>query len=149
MANQKISEMPAATVPLEGTELVAIVQEGVNRAAPASAFGGGGGGGDSIPIARAQSDQFGTLQPGAIGIDSIEWNCGFPGFYVVNFTEGFFSSPPIVIVTPFFTSGAARRSAEIQYQDQDEAEVQIYSNASGSGVDCGFNIVAIQGGETE
>lgn len=40
--NQKISESPAATLPLSGTELVAIVQGGLNKNAPASAFGMGG-----------------------------------------------------------------------------------------------------------
>lgn len=39
--NQKISESPAATLPLSGTELVAIVQGGLNKNAPASAFGMG------------------------------------------------------------------------------------------------------------
>jgi hypothetical protein len=38
MANQKISQLPAATTPLAGTELVPVVQGGETRRAPASAF---------------------------------------------------------------------------------------------------------------
>src|SRR5215831_16834094 len=45
MANAKISHLPPATVPLAGTETVPLVQGGVTKQAPASAFGGGGGGG--------------------------------------------------------------------------------------------------------
>lgn len=41
MANRKISELPAGEVPLQGEELVEIVQGGENRQVPASAFGGG------------------------------------------------------------------------------------------------------------
>lgn len=40
-----ISALPSATTPLAGTELVPVVQGGVTKKAPASAFGGGGGGG--------------------------------------------------------------------------------------------------------
>jgi hypothetical protein len=42
MANVKISEMDAATLPLAGTEELEVVQGGESRRAPASAFGGGG-----------------------------------------------------------------------------------------------------------
>jgi hypothetical protein len=38
MADQKISQLPAATTPLAGTELVPLVQGGETRQAPASAF---------------------------------------------------------------------------------------------------------------
>jgi hypothetical protein len=38
MADQKISQLPAATTPLAGTELVPLVQGGETRRAPASAF---------------------------------------------------------------------------------------------------------------
>jgi hypothetical protein len=38
MANQKISQLPAATTPLAGTELVPVVQGGETRRAPASAL---------------------------------------------------------------------------------------------------------------
>lgn len=40
-----ISNLPAATLPLGGTELVPLVQSGITKNAPASAFGSGGGGG--------------------------------------------------------------------------------------------------------
>jgi hypothetical protein len=39
MANVKISELPAATEPLAGTEPVPLVQSGATKRAPASAFG--------------------------------------------------------------------------------------------------------------
>lgn len=42
MADKKISELPAATEPLNDADLVEIVQGGVNKKAPKSAFGGGG-----------------------------------------------------------------------------------------------------------
>lgn len=38
-----ISQLGAATLPLTGTELVPVVQGGVTKSAPASAFGGGSG----------------------------------------------------------------------------------------------------------
>lgn len=43
MANKKITELPAATLPLAGTEPLEIVQGGVNVQAPASAFGASSG----------------------------------------------------------------------------------------------------------
>lgn len=43
MANVKISALPAASLPLSGTEAIPLVQAGVTSQAPASAFGGGGG----------------------------------------------------------------------------------------------------------
>lgn len=42
MANKKISELPAATEPLDDADLVEVVQGGINKKAPKSAFGGGG-----------------------------------------------------------------------------------------------------------
>jgi len=44
MANKKISELPAASTPLAGTELVELVQGGVNVQATAADMGGGSGG---------------------------------------------------------------------------------------------------------
>lgn len=41
MADKKISELPAATEPLNDADLVEIVQGGVNKKAPKSAFGAG------------------------------------------------------------------------------------------------------------
>lgn len=41
MADKKISELPAATEPLNDADLVEVVQGGVNKKAPKSAFGGG------------------------------------------------------------------------------------------------------------
>lgn len=41
--SKKISELPAATTPLAGTELVEVVQGGVNKKVAASALGGTGG----------------------------------------------------------------------------------------------------------
>lgn len=41
MANARISELPSATTPLAGTELIEIVQGGVNKKVPASDVGGG------------------------------------------------------------------------------------------------------------
>lgn len=38
MANQKISQMVAATLPLTGAELIPILQGGANRSAPARSF---------------------------------------------------------------------------------------------------------------
>lgn len=43
--SKKISELPDATTPLGGTELVEIVQGGVNKKVASSNLGGGGGGG--------------------------------------------------------------------------------------------------------
>lgn len=146
MANQKISEMPEADLPLSGDELVPIVQEGHNRIAPASAFGGGG---DGIPTARGTVDQWGTVDQGSVGIDDVGWNCASPGAYVVNFVPGFFSATPIVVVTPVRTSGANLPICEIVSQTATEVEIQIYDVIDGTGRDCAFNIVAIQGAETE
>jgi hypothetical protein len=42
MAGVKISELPSATTPLAGTELIAIVQSGITSKVAASAVGGGG-----------------------------------------------------------------------------------------------------------
>lgn len=42
MADKKISELPAATEPLNDADLVEVVQGGVNKKAPKSALGGGG-----------------------------------------------------------------------------------------------------------
>jgi hypothetical protein len=41
MANKKISELPSATEPLNDADLVEVVQGGINKKAPKSAFGGG------------------------------------------------------------------------------------------------------------
>src|SRR5688572_11270754 len=41
MANKKISELPAATTPLSGSEKIEIVQGGINKQADASDLGGG------------------------------------------------------------------------------------------------------------
>lgn len=48
---KKISELPAATTPLAGTELLEIVQGGVNKKVAASALGGSGSATQSIIIA--------------------------------------------------------------------------------------------------
>lgn len=45
MANKKITELPAATTPLDGTEKVEIVQAGINKQVDSSELGGGGGSG--------------------------------------------------------------------------------------------------------
>lgn len=39
--SKKISELPAATTPLAGTELVEVVQSGVSKSVPVSELGGG------------------------------------------------------------------------------------------------------------
>ena len=48
MANKKISELASATTPLAGTELVEVVQGGVNKKVAVSNFGGGSGGVQSV-----------------------------------------------------------------------------------------------------
>jgi len=48
MPNKKISELPAASTPLAGTELVELVQGGVNVQATAADMGGSSGGGHVI-----------------------------------------------------------------------------------------------------
>lgn len=44
MANKKISELPAATVPLSGAELMEVVQGGINKQVAKSDVATGGGG---------------------------------------------------------------------------------------------------------
>lgn len=50
MSQVKISQLPAATLPLAGTELLEIVQAGVNKSAPASALAGTPSGGGDYTI---------------------------------------------------------------------------------------------------
>lgn len=99
MANQKISALPEATLPLEGTELVPVVQGGENRRAPASAFGSsnGGGGGATEKIAYCVVGGNGTLLEGSRGIQSVT-RFG-TGDYEIAFEAGFFTSTPICSAT--------------------------------------------------
>ena len=61
MANVKISELPAATVPLAGTEATPTVQGGETTQAPASAFG------PPAFASAAQGDLFYGASVGVIG----------------------------------------------------------------------------------
>lgn len=58
MANKKISELPAATTPLAGTEEFEIVQGGINKRVAASNVGGGG---TSIPFGTTASTNTYTI----------------------------------------------------------------------------------------
>lgn len=49
--SKKITELPSATTPLAGTELIEIVQDGENRKVASSAVGGGGGAGVQTIVA--------------------------------------------------------------------------------------------------
>jgi len=63
---KKISELPAATTPLAGTELAEIVQGGVSKKVAVSALAGGGGGSSGpqcIPVAC--SDETTALTTGS------------------------------------------------------------------------------------
>lgn len=97
MPNLKISELPSATLPLAGTEPMAIVQAGVTCQAPVSAAGSGGG--SSAAIARAGIGGTGTVEfPGA-GVANVNWDCGVPGTYEVTFTADYFGNAPIAVAT--------------------------------------------------
>jgi hypothetical protein len=61
MSGVKISNLPAATVPLTGTELVAVVQSGVTVQVPVSAVPGGVGSFTSLSVSGAS-----TLTGGAV-----------------------------------------------------------------------------------
>lgn len=63
---KKFSELPLATSPLGATDQVAVVQAGVTKRAPVSAFpsSGGGGGGGNQCIAVACSDETTALTAG-------------------------------------------------------------------------------------
>ena len=72
MADAKISELPAATLPLAGTELVPIVQGAETRKVAASELGGGGGiaddavttpkiANDAVTFAKMQNVASGTI----------------------------------------------------------------------------------------
>ena len=136
MANEKISAMPAATLPLAGSELVPVVQEGENRRAPASAFGG-------IAIARCRVASNGTLIDG-VGVDSVERIS--TGDYVVTFDEVFFETPPFCIASSnqlcviieehgtFATTVADELSVNVDVHDKD-----------GARIDRPFTLIAVQG----
>ena len=61
---KKISELPAATTPLAGTELVEIVQGGVSKKVATSALNGGGGSAGTQCIPVACSDETTALTAG-------------------------------------------------------------------------------------
>lgn len=91
MANVKISEMTAATLPLDGDELLEVVQDGVSKQAPASAFGGA----SSLKIAFASIGADGAIADGSQNVDEVV--VGSFGIYTINVGSAGFSLPPVPV----------------------------------------------------
>lgn len=75
MANKKISELPSATTPLDGTELLEIVQGGINKKVAKSDVSTGGGGtvesvtGDGVDNTDPDNPVLSFPTPGDIGAE--------------------------------------------------------------------------------
>lgn len=93
MANIKITEMTDATLPLDGDELVPIVQGGENRKAPASAFGGSA----ALKIAFARVGSDASVVSGSQNVDDV--TLGSFGVYTIDVTSAGFTQLPVPVAT--------------------------------------------------
>lgn len=145
MPDARISQLPAATTPLDGTELVPVVQGGVTSRATAqdiADLGGGGGGAFATALALVNSvgDFIQTYHP---GVDSVTWSCGFPGVYQVNFTPDYFSinSSPMVSCAMF--ENTPRVSYEVTSLDNQQCTIRIFAIDDGTPTDMPFSMTVI------
>jgi hypothetical protein len=101
--------------------------------------GGGGGYTPTEITARGQIEATGFLggAPNA-GIANISWDCGTPGFYMIEFVENYFSDTPIVVAT----TGTPGLIASVQAMSQTATFIQLTTH-EGNPADGLFLLIAI------
>lgn len=133
MADRKISELLDGTTPLDGTELVEIVQGGDNVKVPASAFS------QATATACVRFDSAGAITA-SNGVDSVTDNGG--GNYRINFTVGRFATAPVVVGNANLESEVQSRFMAIGDTNEFYVDVRIYEH-TGSPVACGGLVIAM------
>lgn len=140
MANQKISALPEATLPLEGNESVPLIQEGANCRAPASAFMG-----PRRACARVADD--GTLLLGK-GITSVERSS--TGVYVVNFTAAGFQRAPFCVASSNKECSVIEEHGTFSTHSQTATQVVVdVHDKDGTRIDCPFTLICESADEAD
>jgi hypothetical protein len=144
MPDRRISQLPAASTPLAGTEIVPLVQGGVTSRATAQDIADLGGGGGAFATALALINNVGDfIQTYHPGVDSVIWSCGAPGEYQVNFTPDYFSinSSPCISCAMF--ENTPKVSYELISFDNQQCTLRIFAIDDGTPTDMPFSIMAI------
>lgn len=141
MATKKFSQLPAATLPLSGTEIAAIVQSGESRQVAVSEFGGGGGASDLAALMLGHAMRFVVVS-----------HFGDLTVATFGFSAPAEDSPGAVASVPTLAPGTSLRDSIVRYrvnsattansgasirsaQTKDAAFRAISANAKGGGFD--------------
>ena len=137
----RISQLPAAAA-LDGTELVAIVQDDTTVQTTAQAIANLGGGG-SLKMAFACFDDGATLLPGSQNVNGI--TIIGTGVRDIDFTDAGFASRPSILVTHSANDGSFADGAfvEIVSSSTTGCRVQIVGQDGSTLLDEGFNFMAV------
>lgn len=143
--SEKISAMPAAGA-LTGTELVPLVQGGVNVQSTTQDIAdlGGGGGGAKIAYVRFADDGTFTFSQGIASVTLITVDPNGDLFvYAIVYTAAYFSVEPVVVCTPVVPTGNGAIVWRILTSSVLGANIQAREANTGDGSQFGFHVHAI------